>query len=61
MTNPLMTLNGVNKSFAGQHVLQISTCNLIKAKLPRLLGPMGLVNQHWYGLFWDYCNQTLAL
>jgi zinc transport system ATP-binding protein len=41
MTNPLMTLNGVNKSFAGQHVLQNIDLQLNQSEITTLIGPNG--------------------
>ena len=41
MTSPLMTLVGVNKSFAGQHVLQNIDLQLNHSKITTLIGPNG--------------------
>jgi zinc transport system ATP-binding protein len=41
MTNPLMTLDGVNKSFAGQHVLQNIDLQLNQSEITTLIGPNG--------------------
>ena len=41
MTNPLMTLGGVNKSFAGQHVLQNIDLQLNQSEITTLIGPNG--------------------
>ena len=41
MTSPLMTLDRIDKSFSGQHVLHKTALRLTKGEIPTLIGPNG--------------------
>jgi zinc transport system ATP-binding protein len=41
MTSPLMTLDRIDKSFSGQHVLQNISLNLTQGEITTLIGPNG--------------------